>query len=79
MAQNGQTDRSNPSKVLDLRLYYQIGIKMQQEFLEVKAELTFEVKAKVKVEKSLLKRVILSGEIQLNKEPILFDDGRRIS
>ena len=44
---------------------------MQQEFSEVKA--------KVKVEKSLLKRVILQGEIQLNKEPILFDDGRRIS
>ena len=52
---------------------------MQQEFSEVKAELTFAVKAKVKVEKSLLKIAILSEEIQLNKEPILFDGGRRIS
>jgi hypothetical protein len=42
---------------------------MQQEFLEVKA----------KVEKSLMKTVILSGEMQLNREPILLDDGRRIS
>jgi hypothetical protein len=38
-----------------------------------------EVKAEVKVKKSLLKTVILSGEIELNKEPILFDGGRRIS
>ena len=38
-----------------------------------------EVEAKVEVEKSLSKTVILSGEIELNKEPILLDDGRRFS
>ncbi len=40
---------------------------MQQEFLEVK------------VEEPFLKTVILSVEMQLNREPILLDDGRRIS
>jgi hypothetical protein len=53
--------------------------KNATRIFEVKAELTFGVKAKVKVEKSLLKIAILSEEIELNKEPILFDGGRRIS
>jgi hypothetical protein len=34
---------SNPNKILNLRRYYQIEMEMQQEFLEVQAEVNFRV------------------------------------